>query len=134
MNHTQWKTTRTRRLAGENVEPSAAYVEAGYALALGEALYGRRTALGLTQGQVAERAGMSQPKVSMIEGGGHVPTLPLLQRLAKALDSRLAIDLDEESPSFDFRPLDDGEPSVGTGHGSTPEPTPEEGTVRRRGA
>ncbi|WP_329567422.1 hypothetical protein [Streptomyces sp. NBC_01361] len=37
-----------------------------------------------------------------------LPTLPLLQPLAKALDSHLTIDLDEENPSFVFRPI--GEP------------------------
>ncbi|MET7927403.1 hypothetical protein ABZT43_26085 [Streptomyces sp. NPDC005349] len=41
---------------------------------------------------------MTQPKVSAIEGTGHVPTLPLLQRLAKALDVHLTIDLDEANP------------------------------------
>ncbi|WP_428950966.1 helix-turn-helix domain-containing protein [Streptomyces sp. cg35] len=105
MNHSQWKTTRTRRALGERVTPTPEYVEAGYALALAEALYDRRTKLGLTQAQLAERAGLSQPKVSAIEGGGHVPTLPLLQRLATALVSHLVIDLDEDNPAFDFRPL-----------------------------
>ncbi|MFS4107712.1 helix-turn-helix domain-containing protein [Streptomyces sp. PD-S100-1] len=104
MNHAQWKTTRSRRLSGAKVEPTAEYIEAGYALALAEAVYDRRTQLGMTQAEVAERAGMSQPKVSAIEGGGHVPTLPLLQRLARALESHLMIDLDEEDPRFVFQP------------------------------
>jgi transcriptional regulator with XRE-family HTH domain len=34
---------------------------------------------------------MSQPQISRIEGGDTVPTLPLLERLAAALDSELEI-------------------------------------------
>jgi hypothetical protein len=33
MNHSQWKTRRTRALLGETVEESPAYSEAGYAFA-----------------------------------------------------------------------------------------------------
>ncbi|RFU82483.1 XRE family transcriptional regulator [Streptomyces triticagri] len=94
MNHRQWRTTRTRKLLGEEVEPSAAYIEAGYAIALGQAVYDRRAALGLSQSATAHRAGMSQQQISSIEGGGNVPPLRLLNRLAKALDARLVIDLD----------------------------------------
>ena len=37
MNHSQWKTRQRKRLLGETVEESSAYVEAGHALALGQA-------------------------------------------------------------------------------------------------
>ena len=87
MNHSQWKTRRSRKLLGETVEESPTYVEAGYAFALGQAVYNRRTALGLSQTELARRAGMTQPQISTIEGGDSVPTLPLLTRLAKALDA-----------------------------------------------
>lgn len=49
MNHSEWKTRRTRTLLGETVEESPAYTEAGYAFALGQAVHDRRTALGLSQ-------------------------------------------------------------------------------------
>ncbi|WP_225845452.1 helix-turn-helix domain-containing protein [Streptomyces sp. HPF1205] len=113
MNHSQWKTRRTRRLLGETVEESAAYVEAGQAFALGQAVYDRRTALGLSQTELARRAGMTQPQISTIEGGDSVPTLTLLTRLAKALDASLTIDLDNDESSFVFTPHvpDDGRPS-----------------------
>lgn len=104
MNHAQWKTRRTKKLLGETVTMTPEYIDAGYAFALARALYARRTTLGLSQAETAERAGMAQSQISSIEGGGSVPTLRLLNRLAKALDSHLVIDLDEESPSFDFRP------------------------------
>ncbi|MFD4482102.1 helix-turn-helix domain-containing protein [Streptomyces sp. NPDC058471] len=105
MNQTQWKTRRTRKALGETVEASPEYVEAGYAFALAQAVYDRRTALGLSQADTAKRADMAQSQISAIEGGGSVPTLRLLNRLAKALESHLVIDLDEENPAFDFRPF-----------------------------
>jgi ribosome-binding protein aMBF1 (putative translation factor) len=102
VNHSQWRTRRTRRLLGETVEESAAYVEAGLALALGQAVYDRRTTLGLSQAELAGRAGMTQPQISTIEGGDSVPALALLHRLAKALDASLTIDLDGDDSSFAF--------------------------------
>ncbi|MFI1420174.1 helix-turn-helix domain-containing protein [Streptomyces sp. NPDC020731] len=107
MNHSQWKTRRTRKLLGEQVEESPAYAEAGYAFALGQAVYDRRTGLGLSQSELARRAGMTQPQISNIEGGDSVPTLPLLTRLAKALDASLTIDLDGDHSTFVFTPHND---------------------------
>ncbi|MBD0669695.1 helix-turn-helix domain-containing protein [Streptomyces sp. CBMA156] len=95
MNHAQWKTRRTRELLGEQVQDSpemAAYrLEIRYSMAFGQALYDRRTALGLSHAEVARRAGMTEEEVECIEEAGTVPTLPLLQRLAGALESELDI-------------------------------------------
>ena len=52
---------------------------------LGQAVYDRRSALGISQSELARRANMTQPQISNLELGGTVPTLPLLARLAKAL-------------------------------------------------
>ncbi|QUX26101.1 helix-turn-helix domain-containing protein [Nocardiopsis sp. MT53] len=91
-------------MLGERVEESQAYVEAGHAFALGQAVYDRRTELGLSQAEVARRAGMTQPQISNIEGGDSTPTIPLLTRLAKALEASLTIDLDGDASSFRFTP------------------------------
>ncbi|MFC0601258.1 helix-turn-helix domain-containing protein [Streptomyces palmae] len=107
MNHSQWKTRRARKLLGETVEESPAYVEAGYGFALGQAVYDRRTELGLSQTELARRADMTQSQVSNIEGGESVPTLPLLTRLAKALDAALTIGLDGDDSAFVFTPHGD---------------------------
>lgn len=77
---------------------------AGHALALGQAVYDRRTRLGLSQAELARRADMTQPQISTIEGGDSVPTLALLTRLAEALDAALTIDLDGDESSFVFTP------------------------------
>ncbi|TQK52577.1 helix-turn-helix protein [Streptomyces sp. SLBN-118] len=119
MNHSQWTTRRSRKLMGESVEESPAYVEAGYAFALGQAVYDRRTELGLSQTELARRAEMTQPQISNIEGGDSVPTLPLLTRLAKALDASLTIDLDGDTSAFAFtahksRQPDEASPDGGT--------------------
>ncbi|MFJ7249692.1 helix-turn-helix domain-containing protein [Kitasatospora sp. NPDC098652] len=95
MNHSQWKTRRTRELLGEQVQESpeaaAEQLEFRYSWAFGQALYDRRTALGLSQAEVARRANMTEDEIECIEGAGMVPTLPLLQRLAGALEAELDI-------------------------------------------
>nr|WP_133996736.1 helix-turn-helix transcriptional regulator [Streptomyces sp. 846.5] len=53
----------------------------------------RRTALGLSQAELAIRAGTGQAFVSRVESGKTTPTLPVLQRLATALDCDLVLDL-----------------------------------------
>ncbi|KUJ66896.1 transcriptional regulator [Streptomyces albus subsp. albus] len=114
MNHSQWKTRRTRKLLGETVEESPAYIEAGYGFALGQAVYDRRAELGLSQTELARRAEMTQAQISNIEGGDSVPTLPLLTRLAKALDASLTIGLDGDSSAFVFTAHGD-RPAEGAG-------------------
>jgi transcriptional regulator with XRE-family HTH domain len=57
------------------------------ALAFGKALYDIRTELGLTITELAERAGMTDDEIECIEEGGTEPTIPLLRRLAAALDA-----------------------------------------------
>ena len=53
----------------------------------------RRLALGLSQTELATRAGMTQPALSRLEAGGVVPTIPLLERISIALDAELIVDI-----------------------------------------
>ncbi|MFD1536584.1 helix-turn-helix domain-containing protein [Nonomuraea guangzhouensis] len=57
------------------------------ALVFGKALYDRRTALGLTVAELAQRAGMTVDEIECIEEGGTAPTVALLRLLAAALDA-----------------------------------------------
>jgi transcriptional regulator with XRE-family HTH domain len=57
------------------------------ALAFGKALYDIRTALGLSVTELALRADLSGDDIERIEEGGTEPTIPLLRRLAAALDA-----------------------------------------------
>ncbi|MDT0309725.1 helix-turn-helix domain-containing protein [Streptomyces sp. DSM 44917] len=104
MNHSQWKTRRTKQLLGETVEHDQEYIDARLAGDLGQAIYDRRVGLGLSQTELAERAAMTQPQISRIEGGDTVPTLPLLRRLAKALDGSLNVAITAEDSRVTFTP------------------------------
>lgn len=107
MNHTRWKLGRERAIVDGTVEsPEVQAVRAEIRLAfdLGQAVHDRRAELGISQTELARRAGMTQPQVSKLELGGTVPTLPLLARLAKALDTSLNIALDGDNSSVVFTP------------------------------
>jgi transcriptional regulator with XRE-family HTH domain len=52
---------------------------------VGARIAARRTALGLSQAQLAERAGCAQPRISAWERGRREPSLLNLVRLASAL-------------------------------------------------
>jgi HTH-type transcriptional regulator/antitoxin HipB len=67
------------------------YDEARRAFLIGQAVRERRVALGLSQTEVAARAGMSQPALSRLEAGGTVPTIPILERIALALETELIV-------------------------------------------
>jgi ribosome-binding protein aMBF1 (putative translation factor) len=72
-------------------EAAAAYDAARLRYELAEAIRSRREELGWSQRQLAERAGMTQPGIARFEAGGTTPTLPLLERLAAALDLTLTV-------------------------------------------
>lgn len=82
--HVRWERTGAD-------EHAAAYEEARAALLLGQMVHDRRMELGLTQAELAGRAGMTQPQLSRLESGGATPTVPLLARLAAALSADLDI-------------------------------------------
>jgi transcriptional regulator with XRE-family HTH domain len=69
----------------------AGYEAARIRFELGEAVRLRREELGLTQAELAERTGLKQPAVARFEAGGTMPTIPLLERLAEALEMRLSV-------------------------------------------
>jgi len=69
------------------------YAEARRAFLIGQAVRERRLALGLSQTELATRAGMTQPALSRLEAGGVVPTIPLLERISMALDADLVVEI-----------------------------------------
>jgi len=71
---------------------------------IGEAARIAREGLGLTQAQVAQKAGMSPAVYGRIERGGMMPSVPALRRLAVALGTSPAVLLDmspREVPATD---------------------------------
>jgi ribosome-binding protein aMBF1 (putative translation factor) len=70
-----------------------AYDAARLAFELGTEVRALREKRGWSQTQLAERAGMTQSAMARFEAGGTVPTLPILERIAAALEMRLSIEL-----------------------------------------
>lgn len=86
-----WGTLRDRRMA----EPGAVEVYEGVRLAyeLGRAVRALREERGLSQRRLADASGMTQPAVARLEAGGTMPTLPVLERIAHALEVDLVVRL-----------------------------------------
>jgi transcriptional regulator with XRE-family HTH domain len=93
--HSRWEVPDEHR-------ESAEYIEAGARIALGQAVYDRRIALGLSQSELARRAGTTQTVFSGLEGGAVTPTLPLLHRLAGALEGELNLTITGTSTRAEF--------------------------------
>ena len=96
--HSRWKTLQAKRLAetGDAAEHPE-YEQAGRDLRLGDQLRAIRRSRNLTQKEVAERAGISQPALSRIELGGGVPDIETLQRLGRAMGVRFRIIVGDEN-------------------------------------
>src|SRR3982750_3312351 len=90
-----WASVRDRRMA----EPEAAegYEATRLGLGLGRAAGGRRERRGWSQTQLADAASMTQSAVARFEAGGTMPTLPVLERLARALDVELSVRFNPKS-------------------------------------
>jgi DNA-binding XRE family transcriptional regulator len=69
----------------------------------------RRYELYLTQKDVAEKAGTSHSFISKLEGGDHIPTIPVLQRILAVLGEELLIGIqpkgDAEEPGREVAPV-----------------------------
>ena len=92
--HSSWTVPEEHR-------ESAEYIEAGQRMALAEAVYDRRTALGWTVRDLAAAAGLSEEQVESIEESAVDPTLSLIEKLAAALDVQVRIDPARE-PAITF--------------------------------
>ena len=90
-NHESYEHIARSRRSGAGYREG--YDEARRAFLIGQAVRERRLALGLSQTELADRAGMTQPALSRLEAGGVVPTLPLLDRIDAALDADLTVTL-----------------------------------------
>ena len=84
-----WDELRARRMA----EPGAqdVYEAARLAFEFGRSVRQLRERQGWSQSELAREAGMTQSAVARFEAGGTVPTLPVLERLARALGAELAV-------------------------------------------
>lgn len=94
---TAWEQVRDESLAimsdAERAEYDAAAVEAEARLQLAELVYAARIAAGLSQTELARRAGTRQAVISAIENGAQAPGGVMLARIAHALGGTLRIDI-----------------------------------------
>ena len=86
-----------KRERGSSPEAREAYAAAKFAFELGERVRNLREERGWSQKELAKRTGMSQPAVARFEAGGTTPTLAVLDRMARAFDMRLRIDITPDS-------------------------------------
>jgi ribosome-binding protein aMBF1 (putative translation factor) len=84
-----WSTMRDRRMGEEGADE--AYEAARLAFELGAAVRELRLARGWSQSELASAAGMTQSAIARFEAGGAVPTLPVLVRIARALNADLSV-------------------------------------------
>ena len=63
----------------------------------GSAVRAARKRAGVSQVELAERAGMSQPSIARLERGLVSPTVITLDRIARALGTELVVDFDPSS-------------------------------------
>lgn len=92
---TSWEQVRDGALAAMTAEERAQYdasaVEAEMRLRLAELVYNARTEAGLSQTELASRAGTRQSVISAIENGAQAPGGVMLAKLAHALGGTLSI-------------------------------------------
>lgn len=100
--HSRWRTLQAKRLAETgDVREHPEYEQAGRDLRLGDQLRAIRRSRNLTQKEVAERAGISQPALSRIELGGGVPDIETLRRLGNAMGVRFHVIVGNEEAEHD---------------------------------
>lgn len=82
-----------RRARPETAEIREEYAAARLRFELGMTVRARRLELDLSQGEVGRRAHMTQSAVARFEAGGTIPSLPVLDRLARALELDLRVEM-----------------------------------------
>jgi len=82
-----------------SAEYRAEWDRQAFAFSVAKMVYERRTGLGLTQENLAERAGTTGSAISRIESGRHTASILSLQKVAAALNAHLVVTFEDESPS-----------------------------------
>ena len=90
-----WTDVKKHRGGGETRRRG--YQEAKDAFDLGVRVRSERERLGLTQAELAQRMGTTQPTVARLEAGGVTPSLDTLHRAADALGLELIVDFRQRS-------------------------------------
>lgn len=90
--HVRWSELHARA-AAEDPDFERGVAQERVNLELAQLAYDLRQRAGLTQRELAERMGTTQPAIARLEGGGTSPTIELLGRLARALGANLTLEM-----------------------------------------
>ena len=94
IHHPSWREIRAEFLADPQVQQAYSDLEPRFTVV--RQLIEMREKHGWSQRDLAERAGMKQPQLARLETGQVEPRLDTLQRLAKAMGSRLTIRFEDD--------------------------------------
>jgi transcriptional regulator with XRE-family HTH domain len=92
-----WDAVKAGR--GRSAAARAGYDRARQAFEIGEQVRVLREEHGLSQRELAERIGSTQPAIARLEAGGVIPNLATLDRIAAAVGSALVIEFTRPEPS-----------------------------------
>lgn len=90
MSSRDWQQVKRARLTTETARDG--YDRARRAFEVGERVRLLREEHGLSQRELAERIGSTQPAIARLEAGGVTPSLGTLERIAEALDTALVVE------------------------------------------
>lgn len=96
--HTSWREVRDSFLADPQVQQ--AYTDLAPRFAVVRQLIALREQRGLSQRDLADRAGMKQPQLARLETGQVEPRLDTLQRLAAALNCNVHVSFEPADGSI----------------------------------
>ena len=87
-----WKELREELLRNEEIRMEHEAIRPQYELI--EQIIAARAQQGITQAELARRAGTKQSNISRFEGGDYNPSLEFIQRIAHGLGKELHITLE----------------------------------------
>jgi ribosome-binding protein aMBF1 (putative translation factor) len=102
----------TKMTAAERAVYNEAYSKAAVTMRVAEMFYDARTGCGLTQSELAKRMRTTQPTIAEIEGGGRIPSIDMLERLAAATGHELTIALTPPASGEVLDHANTGEPTT----------------------
>jgi len=91
MKRSSW--AQIKRAKTDSEERRVGYRQAKAAFELAERVRQARERLGITQAELAQRIGSTQPAMARLEAGGSTPSFDTLRRIAAALGLELVVEL-----------------------------------------
>lgn len=86
-----WDEIKAAR--ADSPERRSGYEKAGRAIRLAFEIRALREKKGLSQRELAERVGTTQSAIARLEGGNISPSLPTLDKIAKALGAEVSLSI-----------------------------------------